>query len=127
MHDHDAIDFGMLDLPTRPGPAKASAAPEQDSVEKRLDEEREAAPFRECRLKWEQRALKPEATVRVHMERTRVTIERGEEMHRGCMLDSVADLTERERFVRPLEITDDEVRARFATVEVKHGSGKVKV
>ena len=35
----------MFDLPTRPGPAKAAAAPEQDPTERRLDREREAAPF----------------------------------------------------------------------------------
>lgn len=42
---HDDLDFGMFELPTRPGPAKAASAPEQDPVERRLAAEREAAPF----------------------------------------------------------------------------------
>ena len=50
MHDHDDIDFAMFDSwgfhNTRPGPARATAAPEQDPVEKRLQEDREAARFR---------------------------------------------------------------------------------
>jgi len=41
---HDDIDFAMLDLPTRPGPAKAATAPEQEPVERRMEREREAAP-----------------------------------------------------------------------------------
>lgn len=41
----DDIDFGMLDLPTRPGPAKASAAPEQDSISARLEREQVKAAF----------------------------------------------------------------------------------
>jgi hypothetical protein len=44
MHDHDDIDFTFSDLPTRPGPARAAVAPEQDPVERRLEREREAAP-----------------------------------------------------------------------------------
>lgn len=41
----DDIDFAMLDLPTRPGPAKASAAPEQDPVAARLEREQVKAAF----------------------------------------------------------------------------------
>lgn len=42
---HDDLAFGMFDLPTRPGPAKAATAPEQDPVERRLDRECEAARY----------------------------------------------------------------------------------
>lgn len=41
----DDLDFAMFDLTDRPGPAKAATAPEQDPTERRLDQEREAAPF----------------------------------------------------------------------------------
>lgn len=41
-HDDD-IDFAMTDLPTRPGPTRATTAPEQDSIEKRLAREVGAA------------------------------------------------------------------------------------
>ena len=45
MHDHDDIDFGMLDLPTRPGPAKASAAPETDMTAHLLEIKRTGLRF----------------------------------------------------------------------------------
>lgn len=35
---HDDLDFGMFELPTRPGPAKAATAPEQDPVERRREQ-----------------------------------------------------------------------------------------
>lgn len=45
MHDHDAIDFEMTDLPTRPGPCRKAAAEETDATAARLAGEVEAAPF----------------------------------------------------------------------------------
>lgn len=45
MNHDDDLDFAMFDLPTRPGPAKAAAAPEQDPWECRLTSESTAAEW----------------------------------------------------------------------------------
>jgi hypothetical protein len=44
MHDHDPIDFAMTDLPTRPGPCRKAVAEETDATAAALAREVEAAP-----------------------------------------------------------------------------------
>lgn len=45
MHNHDDIDFTFADLPTRPGPARATTAPEMDSKEHLLEIRRSGLRF----------------------------------------------------------------------------------
>lgn len=44
--EDDVLDFGMFDLPARPGPCRAASAPERDPVEARVLADRAAAQHR---------------------------------------------------------------------------------
>lgn len=105
MHDddtHDDLDFAMLTPPTRPGPCKAATAPEVDPVEKRLEREREAARFIVTDL----------PCIDSDSKRFKVSVE----ALGGCTFRmSINDGATLERFMVGMGI------------EVKHGSGKVKV
>lgn len=95
-------DFAMLTPPTRPGPAKASAAPEQDPTERQLDREREAARF----IVTDLQCVDSDGT------KAKVSVEA---LGGGTFRLQIRDGATLDRFMAGMG------------VDVKHGSGKVKV
>jgi hypothetical protein len=105
MHDHDPIDFEMTDLPTRPGPCRKAAAEETDATAAALAVEVEAAP---------------------HI---------AEAVFCGCgRPESTCDKRRHACSLTPAQVASEQALMRATrgwacdrAVEVKHGSGKVKV
>lgn len=95
-------DFAMLTPPTRPGPCKAATAPEQDPTERRLEREREAARFIVTDLP----CIDGSGT------KAKVSVEA---LGGGTFRLQIRDAATFDRFMAGMG------------VEVKHGSGKVKV
>jgi hypothetical protein len=100
MHDHDPIDFEMTDLPTRPGPYRKAAAEETDATAASLAREVEAAPH-----------IAEAAQRRIARAAERVVAARLQD-------EAEESNASGRRYM--------EAKAALA-VEVKHGSGKVKV
>lgn len=153
MHDHDPIDFEMTDLATRPGPCRKATAEETDATAARLAGEVEAAPFiaeatgLANRPTNEEVQAMPCAPLDRHFRW---------DVRRRCYWDvrEFGGLTEREEFLMSavrgggkgglmVEPRDEyamdclaerghvvkcyDGRYRLPAVEVRYGSGKVKV
>lgn len=91
------LDFAMLTPPTRPGPRRAATAPEVDPVEARLEREVQAA------------------------QHIAAAIKAREDLRRAYRAKLLS---------RPVGIETDAMRRgreMHEAIEVRHGSGKVKV
>jgi|SRR5687768_13007423 len=116
-HDTDDLDFAMLTPPTRPGPCKVAAAPELDPVEARLELEVEAAPHVAAALNareglrrlYRMKMLSRPVGIETNVQR------RGRETHEAIRLRG-----------RPDAIVNG-IPQDHKCIEVRHGSGKVKV
>jgi hypothetical protein len=100
MHDHDPIDFAMTDLPTRPGPCRKATAEEADATAAALAREVDAAPH-----------IAEAAQRRIARAAERVVAAR--------LQDEAEESNSSGRRLM-------EAKAALA-VEVRYGSGKVKV
>lgn len=111
-NDTNDLDLAMLTPPTRPGPCKAAAALEADPVETRLEREVQAAPHIAEALRERASALRNRGALHTN-PRSAMRQE----------LEGRAD--ECERVANALDAAA--TMERLVSIEVRHGSGKVKV